>query len=276
MILQETYKMFTRPYAKIVLLVVLILMLLFSVAFAFEGQEYYDSLLSTFGKGVSFEGKLINGNLFAFQLFHVLWLFVGMMVIFVTGGMISEEKSDGTLRMVLSGKVSKTGFFTARFMAANLFVFMVVVFMIALSLGFGLAVFGSGELLAFDNGKFTILTANQALLSFALAYAFYFLMLVTVSSLSMLFSALYSSSIKAILVSVSVIAIFYFVSILELSLFDGVKPFLFTTYFTTWSQFYTTPIDWMKLTFDAIVLVVHILVFYTAAIMIFNKQEILD
>jgi len=274
--LQETYKMFTRPYAKIVLLVVFILMLLFSMAFAFEGQEYYDSLLSTFGKGVSFEGKLINGNLFAFQLFHALWLFVGLMVIFVTGGMISEEKSDGTLRMVLSRKVSKTGFFTARFMAANLFVLIVVVFMVALSLGVGLAIFGSGELLAFDNGKFTILTANQALLSFALVYAFYFLMLVTVTSLSMLFSALYKSSIKAILVTVSIIVIFYFVSVLELSLFDGVKPFLFTSYFTTWPQLYTTPIDWMKLTFDAIVLVVHILVFYTAGIMIFNKQEILD
>ncbi len=276
MMLQEIYKMFTRSYAKIVLLVIFILMLVFSLAFAFEGQEYYDSLLSTFGKGVSFEGKLINGNLFAFQLFHALWLFVGLMVIFVTGGMISEEKSGGTLRMVLSRKVSKTGFFTARFMAAKLYVLIVVLFMAALSLGGGLIIFGSGELLAFDNGKFFVLTSNQALLSFALAYLFYFLMLLTVVSLSLLFSVLYKNSTKAILSTVSVIVILYFVSSLDFSLFDSVKPFLFTSYFTSWSQFFTTPIDWMKLTFDAIVLVVHILIFYTASVMIFSKQEILD
>ncbi len=276
MILQETYKIFTRPYAKIVLLVMAVLMLIFSAAFAFEGQEYYDSLLNTFGKGVSFEGKLLNGNLFAFQLFHALWLLVALMVVFVTGGMISEEKSAGTLRMVLSRKISKTGFFTARFAAAKVFAFIVVVFMAAISLGFGLAVFGSGELLAFDNGKFTVLTANQALLSFALAYVFYFLMLLTVISISMFFSVLFNSSIKAILVTVSVIVVFYFISTLELPLFDGVKPFLFTSYFSSWAQFFTTPVNWMKLTFDAIVLLVHILVFYTASVMIFGKQEVLD
>ena len=276
MMLQEIYKMFTRPYAKIVLLIIFVLMLIFSLSFAFEGQEYYDSLLSTFGKGVSFEGKLINGNLFAFQLFHALWLLVGLMVIFVTGGMISEEKSDGTLRMVLSRKVSKTGYFTARFMAAKLFAFIVVLFMAALSLGGGLIIFGNGELLTFDHGDFFVLTSNEALLSFVLSYIFYFLMLLTVISLSLLFSVLYKSSTKAILSTVSVIVILYFASSLELSLFDSVKPFLFTSYFTSWSQFFTTPIDWMSLTFDAIVLVVHILIFYTASVMIFSKQEILD
>ncbi len=276
MMLQEIYKMFARPYAKIVLLVIFILMLLFSFAFAFEGQEYYDSLLNTFGKGVSFEGKLINGNLFAFQLFHVLWLFVALMVVFVTGGMISEEKAGGTLRMVLSRKISKTGFLTARFAASALFVFIVVAFMALLSLGGGLALFGSGELLAFDNGKFSVLTANQALLSFGVAYTFYFLILLTIAALSMLFSVLYNNSVKAVLVTVSVIVTFYFISTLELSLFDNVKPFLFTSYFSAWPQFFTTPVDWMKLTFDAIVLVVHILVFYIASVMIFNKQEILN
>ncbi len=276
MMLQETYKLFTRPYAKIVLLVIFVLMLLFSVAFAFEGQEYYDSLLNTFGKGVSFEGKLVNGNLFAFQLFHALWIFVALMVIFVTGGMISEEKADGTLKMVLSSKISKSGFFTACFMAAVLFAFIVVAFMAALSLGAGQIIFGNGELLAFDKGEFTVLTANQALLSFGLAYLFYFLILLTLISLSMLFSVLYKSGTKAVLVTLSVVVILYFVSNLKLMLFDGVKPFLFTSYFTSWSQFFTTTFDWMKLTFDVIVLVVHILVFYTASIMIFNKQEVLD
>lgn len=276
MMLQETYKMFTRPYVKIVFLVMFILMLLFSLAFVFEGQEYYNSMLNTFGKGISFEGKLINGNMFAYQLFYSLWLFVALMVIFVTGGMISEEKTEGTLKMVLSRKVSRTAFFTARFMAALLFALMVVVFMVVLSLGVGLTVFGSGGLLAFDNGKFTVLTANQALLSFGLAYIFYFLILMTIISLSMLFSVIYSNSVKAILTTVSLIVVFYFISSLELSSFDSVKPFLFTSYFSSWSQFFVPSIDWMKLTFDIIVLIVHILVFYTASVMIFNKREILN
>jgi len=276
MFLQETFKMFTRPYAKIVLLVLFILMTIFSLSFAFEGKQYYDSFITTFGKGVEFEGKLINGNMFAYQLFHSLWLFVPLLVVVVTGGMISEERSEGTLRMVLSRKVSKSGFFTARFIAAKIYVLIIVLFMAVLSIGVGLLIFGSGELLTYENGKFAILTANHALIRFVIAYGFYFLVLLTVASLSLLFSVLYNNSIKAIIVTVSVILILYFISSLEIPFFDDVKPFLFTSYFSTWSQFFGGAINWMGIAFDAIVLVVHILLFYVLALVFFNKKEILD
>ena len=276
MFLQETFKMFTRPYAKIALLVLFILMLLFSLSFAFEGKQYYDSLMTTFGKGVEFEGKLINGNMFAYQLFHSLWLFVPFLVVLVTGGMISDERSEGTLRMVLSRKISKSGFFTARFIAAKIFVLILVLVMAILSIGVGLLIFGSGELLAFENGKFTILSANHALIRFAIAYGLYFLALLTVSSLSLFFSVLYNNSTKAILVTSSVILILYFISSLEIPLFDDVKPFLFTSYFSKWSQFFSATINWMEIVFDAIILMVHILLFYFLALIFFNKKEILD
>jgi len=276
MLSQEIFKMFTRPYAKIAFLVLFILMIIFSLSFAFEGKQYYDSFMATFGKGVEFEGKLINGNMFAYQLFYSMWLFVPLLVVVVTGGMISEETSEGTLRMVLSRKVSKSGFFSARFFAATVFALLIVLFMAILSIGVGILIFGSGELLTYENGKFTILTANHALIRFAISYGFYFLVLLTVSALSLLFSVLYNNSIKAIFVTVSVILILYFISSLEIPFFDDVKPFLFTSYFSRWSHFFGDAINWMKIIFDAIVLVVHILLFYVLALLFFNKKEILD
>lgn len=268
--------MFTRPYAKIALLVLFVLMLLFSLSFAFEGKQYYDSFMTTFGKGVEFEGKLINGNMFAYQLFHSLWLFVPLLVVIVTGGMISEESSEGTLRMVLSRKVSKSGFFTARFFAAKIFVLITVLLMAVLSIGVGILIFGNGELLTYENGKFAVLTANHALIRFAIAYVFYFLVLLTVASLALLFSVLYDNSIKAILVTLSVILILYFISSLEIPFFDDVKPFLFTSYFSKWSHFFGAAINWMEITFDAIILMVHILLFYVLSLIFFNKKEVLD
>ena len=276
MFLQETYKMFTRPYAFFAMLVVIILTLLFGFSFAMEGNEYYTSFFNTFNKGVEFEGNLINGNLFAYQLFHALWLFIPFLVVFVTGGMISEEKKEGTLRLVLSKPISKTAFFTARFIAAKLFVFLLVLLMAVLGLGLGLAIFGSGELLAFENGKFIVLSSDEALIRFAAAYGYYFLVLITVASLSMFFSVLYNNSVKAIMASASVILMLYFISSLEIPFFESAKPFLLTTYFSSWSQLFVENINWMNLMFDVIVLVVHILVFYVLAVTIFNKKEIYE
>jgi len=276
MFLQETFKMFTRPYAKIALLVLFILMTLFSLSFAIEGKQYYDSFITTFGEGLGFEGKLINGNMFAYQLFHSLWLFVPFLVVLVTGGMISDERSEGTLRMVLSRQVSKAGFFTARFFAAIIFVLILVLVMAILSIGAGLLIFGSGELLAFENGKFTILSANHALIRFAIAYGLYFLALLTVSSLSLLFSVLYNNSTKAILVTSSVILILFFISSLEIPFFNDVKPFVFTSYFSKWSQLFSATVNWMELAVDVIILVVNILLFYVLGLIFFSKKEVFD
>ncbi len=274
MFIQEFYKMFTRSYAFIALLVIFVLMLLFGLSFAVEGGSYYNSFVSTFGKGVEFNGKLVNGNMFAYQLLHALWLFVPLLIVFVTGGMISEEKSEGVLRMILARPVSKTKFFTDRFMAAILYVFIVVVLMAVLSVGIGLLVFGNGELLVFDKGNFTVLSPNAALIRFGVAYAYYAVILFTVASLSMLFSVIYQNSLKAVMVTVSVILSLYFITSLDIAMFDGLKPFLFTSYFSTWSRFFAVNIHWMNFAFDIIVLSIHILVFYVLAVVLFNKKEI--
>ena len=274
MFLLEIYKMFTRPFALIALTVVFVLTLLFGFAFAFEGDEFYRSLIGTFGDGVAFEGSLINGNLFAYQFLQSVWYFIPLLVVFVTGGMIAEEKTSGTLKIVFSRPVSRTGFLSAKLIAAVVFILILLVLMAVLTLGGGIAVFGNGELLAFDNGKFAVLTANRALVSLAIAYGYYFLVLLSVASLSLLFSVLFADSVKAIMMTAAVILIFYFVSYLNIPFFDGMRPFLFTSYFASWSKVFTTGVNWMNFSFDIILLVIHILLFYGLAMIAFGKKEI--
>ena len=266
--------MFTRSYAYIALLVVFVLMLLFGMSFAIGASDYYESFVTAFGRGVDFSGNLVNGNMFAYQLLHAMWLFVPLLIIFVTGGMISEEKSTGVLRMILARPVSKTNYFTARFMVAGLYIIIVVLLMAMLSIGVGLLVFGSGELLAFDKGNFTILSPHAALIRFAIAYVYYAIVLITVASFSLLFSVIFDNSLKAIMVTVSVILSLLFISNLDIPVFENVKPFLFTTYFSTWSRFFMANIHWMNFAFDIIVLSIHILLFYVLAVVLFNKKEI--
>jgi ABC-type transport system involved in multi-copper enzyme maturation permease subunit len=68
----------------------------------------------------------------------------------------------------------------------------------------------------------------------------------------------------------------YFISSLEIPFFESAKPFLFTTYFSSWSQLFVENVNWMNLMFDVIVLVVHVLLFYVLAVTIFNKKEIYE
>jgi len=146
--------------------------------------------------------------------------------------------------------------------------------MAMLSIGVGLLVFGSGELLAFDKGNFTILSPHAALIRFAIAYVYYAIVLITVASFSLLFSVIFDNSLKAIMVTVSVILSLLFISNLDIPVFENVKPFLFTTYFSTWSRFFMANIHWMNFAFDIIVLSIHILLFYVLAVVLFNKKEI--
>jgi ABC-2 type transport system permease protein len=268
--------MFTRPFALIALMVVFVLILLFGFSFAFQGEEFFQSLTAIFGKGVEFEGDLVNGNLFAYQFLQSTWYFIPLLVVFVTGGMISEEKSQGTLKMILSRPVSRTGFLSAKFGAAAVYILILIVLIALFTLGAGLLIFGNGELLAFDDGKFTLISANRALLSFAIAYGYYFLVLFSVASLSLLFSVLFTDSVKSIMATASIILALYFISNLNIPFFESVRPFLFTSYFSSWSKVFTTGVSWMNFSFDIILLVVHILVFYGLAMMFFGKKEILD
>jgi ABC-2 type transport system permease protein len=268
--------MFTRPFALIALTVVFVLILLFGFSFAFQGEEFFQSLTAVFGKGVEFEGDLVNGNLFAYQFLQSTWYFIPLLVVFVTGGMISEEKSQGTLKMILSRPVSRTGFLSAKFGAAAVYILILIVLIALFTLGAGLLFFGNGELLAFDDGKFTLISANRALLSFAIAYGYYFLVLFSVASLSLLFSVLFTDSVKSIMVTASIILALYFISNLNIPFFESVRPFLFTSYFSSWSKVFTIGVSWMNFSFDIILLVVHILVFYGLAMMFFGKKEILD
>ena len=276
MILLEIYKIFTRPYVYIAGLVTFIFILLFGLAFTFEGANYYNAFAANFVRGVEFEGDIINGNLFAYQLLHSIWMFVPLLVVFVSGGAISEEKKQKTLRLIMTRPISHSGFYTAKFIAVTVFLLILILLIGLLSLGAGLVFFGSGELLAFEQGKFFVLTSGYALKGFLIVYLYYFLVLLVVASLSLFFSVLYSNGLKAILVSSSVILIMYFISNLEIPFFETVRPFLFTTYFSSWSMVFAGNINWMAFSFDLIVLLVHILVFYALGLFFFTKKEILD
>jgi ABC-2 type transport system permease protein len=273
---QETYKIFNRPYALLSFLAVLLMGLLFAVAFADEGKEYYKSFVDTFNKTVTFEGNLINGNLFAYKLINSIWAFIPFVIVFVSASTIAEDKNSGMLRVILAGSITRGKYYSAKFFSSIFFILLLILLLTGITLGLGLALFGSGELLTYNKGQFVLLSHNEALIRFAFAFAYYFFVLTALASVSLFFSAIIDNPIKAVLATSITVLTLFFISYIEIPFLDGIKPFLFTSYFYSWIQLFDLKIDQSQIFTDISILVTYSILFYFIGTTTFNKKEILN
>ena len=110
----------------------------------------------------------------------------------------------------------------------------------------------------------------------------------TVASLGFLFSLFAENSIGPIVATMSVIIFFTILSTLNIPVFNKIKPFLFTTHMIGWKEFFDIKVNDaneaivgsiqnpQKIFNSALVLVVHIVGFFTASVLIFKKKDILS
>jgi ABC-2 type transport system permease protein len=100
------------------------------------------------------------------------------------------------------------------------------------------------------------------------------LSLLTVSSVSICFSAFAENSIGPIVSTMAVIILFTIIGSMEVSVFQNIKPFLFTTHMASWRSFFEDPVPYSKIFNSIIILVVHNVLLVSIAIIKFNKKDI--
>lgn len=270
----EFIKIISKPrsYLGIGALTVLILLIIF--AMKADGVSIISFVTSSFEQTLSFNGHILNGNLIAFIILQMLIVHVPLLVALVTGDLISGEAAMGTIRMLATKPISRTQIVLSKFIAGASYTLILILWMGFLAVIVSGWIFGTGDLIVLNSDGLTILQEQDILWRFGAGFIVAYLALLTVSSLSICLSAFAENSIGPIVATMAIIILFTIIGTLDVTVFDTIKPYLFTTHMASWRSFFENPVDLKAIMQSVIILVVHNVLLIALAIWKFNRKDI--
>jgi ABC-2 type transport system permease protein len=261
-----------RSYLGIGALTVLVVVV--QVALKADGGSFISYVTASFEQTLSFNGKILNGNLVAFIVLQMLIVHVPLLIALVTGDLLSGEEAAGTIRMLATKPISRTQIVLSKWIAAALYTFVMTAWLAFLSLVVGKFIFGEGDLIVLNSSGLNIIASDDLPWRFALSMLIAFLALLTVSTLSLCFSAFAKNSVGPIVATMAVIILFTIIGTLDVTVFDAIKPYMFTTHMAAWRSVFEVPLPWDAVWESIVVLLVHIVVLLGITILRFNKKDI--
>ncbi len=269
----EFYKLFTRSLAWIGFAAILVIVLVIQVGMYVEGQNLLDFLIKSLSDVFILEGSLINNYTVSYIILNSLWFHIPILIAIVAGDMVPGEAGRGTFRLLLTRPVSRTKLLTAKFLTAQAYTALLVLFLLFLSLNAGRLFFDNGDMFVILH-TINIIDQADVLWRFYAAFAYGIISMWVVAALAFLFSVRASNSLVPLVASMSVLIVFTIISNFSMGVFDAVKPFLFTTYLSGWQLFFDEPVNWPQITNALLVLMLHITVFYLWAVFAFIRKDI--
>jgi ABC-2 type transport system permease protein len=261
-----------RSYIGVGALTLLIGIIIF--AMKADGESIVSFVTASFEQTLSFNGHIVNGNLIAFIILQMLIVHIPLLVALITGDLISGEAAMGTIRMLATKPISRTQIVLSKFIAGAVYTLFLTIWLGFLALIVSRFIFGTGDLIVLNSDGLVILQDADILWRFGLGFIVAFLALLTVSTLSICLSAFAENSIGPIVSTMAIIILFTIIGTLDVTVFDSIKPYLFTTHMASWRSFFEDPVPFDDIKQSIIVLVVHNVVLVTIAIFKFSKKDI--
>jgi ABC-2 type transport system permease protein len=278
MLLKNTYNEFIkilskpRTYLGVGALTMLIGIIIF--AMKADGKSIISFVTSSFEQTLTFNGEVLNGNLIAFIILQMLIVHIPLLVALVTGDLISGEAAMGTIRMLATKPISRTKIVLSKFIAGAIYTLFLTILLGILALFVSRQLFGTGDLIVLNSDALVILQEADILWRYGLGFCVAFLSLLTVSTLSITLSAFAENSIGPIVSTMSIIILFTIIGSLDVTVFDQIKPYLFTTHMASWRSFFEDPVPFSAIRQSIIVLLTHNIVLVAIAVYKFNKKDI--
>lgn len=284
----ELFKIFKRPRTYISFGAITILIAIMQFGLWVDGKAYVQFLLRDVATTFDIEGTILNGYLVCFIILQLLLVHVPLLIILISGDLISGEANMGTLRLLLTKPVSRTEVVLAKFAAAGIYTLLLLIWMAFLALAVSVLLFGSGDLLNLKTDYIVQLKSNDIFWRYAAAFGYSFLAMLTVAALGFFFSMFAENSIGPIVATMSVIIVFTILSMLDIPIFIKLKPFLFTTHMIGWKGFFDVKVtadnetiigsvqDLPKVLQSAAILLLHIIGLLVASVFVFRKKDILS
>tara|TARA_B100001094_G_C18191354_1_gene807469 strand:+ start:3790 stop:4626 length:837 start_codon:yes stop_codon:yes gene_type:complete len=271
----ELFKIIKRPRTYIGFLAIFLTVGAMQLAMYYEGEELISIAIQNLENDFRLEGKIINTNLMTYILLNSLIIHIPILICLVTGDSIAGEASSGTLRLILQRPYSRTQIYLAKAFSGFIYTISLIIFLALMTYVLGYFLFGSGDLIVLRRGV-TVLSSDDVVWRFCLAFCSGALSMLVVASLSMMISSFVSNAIGPIVGTISIIIGLNIIFTLGAPLFKDIIPYIFTSHFIKWQYFFDFQIEIDKLKLSVIVQLVYIVVFNTIGILHFNRKDILS
>ncbi len=271
----ELYKIFKKWRTYIGFIAIAVLVPIIQVAMLLEGARSLDFMTRNLQQSFVFVGNLLNGYLISYIILNALTIHIPFLIALVAGDLLAGEATAGTYRMLVTRPVSRFKIVTSKFIAGAIYTNLLVLWLAVISLVMGLIMFGVGELMVIKSSTIIIFARDDVFWRFLLGYGFAALSMMVVTSLAFLFSSLVENSIGPIVTTMAIIIVFIIISAINIDFFQNIKPYLFTTYMQSWRLLFDKPVDFSEILKSTIILLGHIILFFSAALIIFKKKDIL-
>ncbi len=271
----ETYKLIRQPRVWLTFGLMTLMMFLINLGMALDGEKMFEILLRPLSGQFIISGKLVNANLIAYVALNMLWVHIPILLVIVTGDLVSGEFEAGTVRLILCSTWTRSQWLTAKVTTALIYVFVFMLFSGVLMLVPATLVFGQGDLLVFNSG-IQVIDAQGTLWRFVLALLYGTLGMMTFASISILFSILLRNSLAAILVSLGILIVSTLLQTFGMGIFESWRHFLFTWHMAQWQNLFYNDVDIMPLYRSAVVLLAHQVLVLSVAYVWFNRMKITE
>jgi len=272
----ELFKIFKKWRTYIGFIAIGLLVAIIQLAMYFEGQKSLDYMTRNLQESFIIVGNLLNGFLISYIILNMLAVHIPFLITLVAGDLLAGEATAGTYRILITRPVSRMQILTSKYIAGNIYSFLVILWLGIISLGVGAILFGFGELIVTGTDAITILDRADVLWRFILAYGFAALGMSVVCSLAFFFSSLVENAIGPIIATMAVIIIFVIISAIDIEVFRTIRPYLFTNYILSWREFFSDPIDITSVLEAVSILAGHSVILFLITAVIFKRKDILS
>lgn len=271
----ELFKIFKKWRTYIGFIAIGLLVGVIQLAMALEGSHSLQFMTRNLQQSFFFVGNLLNGYLVSYIILGALAVHIPFLITLVAGDLLAGEATAGTYRLLVTRPVSRFRIITSKFIAGMIYTVMLIAFLGVMSLGVGIIIFGTGELLVLSNSTIIVFASYDIIWRFLLGYAFAALSMTVVTSLAFLFSSLVENAIGPIVTTMAIIIVFLIISAIDIEIFQSIQPYLFTTYMSSWRSFFDDPVDFNEIIKSSLILAAHIVGLFSLTVFLFRRKDIL-
>ena len=270
----ELYKIFRRPRTYIAFATVTAFAALIQLALYTNGQEFMDFFLQGVSSQFDLGGNLMNGYLVTYVILGMLIMQIPLLVALVAGDTLAGESGAGTLRLLLTKPISRAKLILAKYGASVIYSFLLLIWLAITTLGTSVLIFGTGDLAFGKSDQVIVLLRDDIVWRYVCAFGFAALSMAAVSALALFLSVMADNGIGPIVGTMGVVIVFTIVTNLDVSLFNAIKPYLFTSHMLGWKGFFSDPVPTGALLRSVAVLCAYIAGFVGLTIFLFNRKDI--
>jgi len=271
----ELLKTYLRWRSYIAFIAIAVVVPLVLVAMKLNAEAMLRGATRGLSQDFLFLGNIVNGYFVTYFIMNALWIHVPFLLTLGAGDQLAGEATAGTFRILLTRPASRSRILTMKYLTTLFYTFTVVAFLVGLSVGLGLLLFGGGPLLV-PAKILTLLPAQEVPWRILLACLLATWGMWVVASLAFFFSSLVDNALGPIVGTMAVIIIFYVISGVPVDLFRDMRPYLFTTYLDIWQKALESPIPWREVLESGLILGAFGVGFFGVTWYIFVRKDILS